>query len=76
MILLPVGEHQRPWSRRELIPQEIGASLSERFRESREKKGCIGCHMWSPTHTQVEPLLPKVEKAATQTSRVLADGTH
>lgn len=44
---MPVGEDQRPWSHKELIPQEIGASLSGRFRESKEKKGCPSCYMWS-----------------------------
>lgn len=75
--MLPVGEYQRPWSHKELIPpRDRGLTLWKDQRKQREERLHWLSHVGPKTHMQVEPLLPKVNKAATQTSLVLADGTH
>lgn len=58
-------------------PRDRGPHFSGKFRESKEKKRLHWLsRVVTKTHMQVEPLLPNVKKAATQTSLVLADGTY
>lgn len=55
MIRMLVGEDQRPWSHRELIPQEIGAVPSGRLGKAKRRKAAPA-GVVTKTHLQVEPL--------------------
>lgn len=55
-----VGEDQRPWSLKELIPQEIGAlALWKVQRKQKEERLPQLLHVVTKTLLQVEPLWPK-----------------